>query len=116
MADRDLEISIARIKKTKPAEPSSNCCIDFALGDSGMGVRVILTHPEHEWLMSTSIGVITPDKYSPMPLEEWTQPLRLSASAIADEVLGCFNVDESSKRAEQGHAVVMFRFKEVIGE
>ena len=112
--DKSLKAIVDRIKDIKPVEPGGLNCIDFTLGDSGYGVRIILTCPDRvEWIMSTSIGTIVPGKYTPMSLDDWTPSLRVSATAAADEVLELFNIDESTKRVTQGQSVVVFRFKEV---
>jgi hypothetical protein len=113
--DPSLVAQVDTIKFMKPKEPGGINCIDFALGDSGYGVRHILTfnggHGEN-WAISTSIGIISPDKYEPMPLDGWTTQLRVSATQCINEVLACFNVDEASKQVNQGHSIVVFRFKE----
>jgi hypothetical protein len=108
----DVPAMVARIKRERPKEPNTTNCIDFALGDSGMGVRVIITYDER-WLVSTSIGWITQDDYTPMDLEQWTAPLRRAATSCINEVLDCFDIDQDSKQARRGQTVVLFNFEEV---
>jgi hypothetical protein len=113
--DIDLSAKIARIKDMKPMVPGGFNCIDFQLGDSGYGVRIILTFEAGQWLVSTSIGLLNTEgegNYEPMELDRWTEPLRKSATAAADEVLELFDVDPATKSAVQGHTVVLFKFRE----
>ena len=110
--DEELVAKIARIKDMKPMQPGGFNCIDFSLGDSGYGVRCILTCENDQWIVSTSIGQLSQDNYCPMLLDQWTVRLRQAATGCVDEILACFDIDESSKRATQGHTAVLFRFKE----
>ena len=119
MTELTVPAHIARIKIKKPTEPTQDNCLDFELGDSGFGVRVITTwDPKLSyWLVSTSIGRLTlttagPNDYTPMDLRDWTAPLRESATSCVNEVLDCFEIDERSKHVTQGQRVVMFKFRE----
>lgn len=112
MADSELVAKIEKIKDWKPSVPGGFNCIDMSLGDSGYGVRMILTFAAGQWTMSTSIGVITADDYTPMPLDNWTVPLRESATKCAGEVMDCFDIDPETKTADMGTSIVMFTFRE----
>ena len=114
LPDPVLADHISRIKLLKPDTPSQDNCLDFSLGDSGHCVRVILTWEEDRWVLSTSIGLLIPGKYTPMLLDYWTEPLRRSATSCVDEILEHFDIDHDSKEAitRPGHVAVIFRFKE----
>ncbi len=116
--DPALAAKIAKIKDMKPMVPGGFNSFDFTLGDSGKGVRVILTCEDDQWCLSTSIGTITPGKYTPMPLDEWTVPLRVCATDCVKEILEHFDIDPASRRADS-HAskvIVTFRFREIDDE
>lgn len=119
--DRELRTKVLRIKRKKPSQPASRNCIDFELGDSGYGVRVIITWDSRgsQWLVSTSIGTLntdgTPGLYVPIFTHEWSESLRKAATDCIDEVLQHFAIREDSKRAEKGRTAVMFKFRELDG-
>jgi len=116
LPDLELAKHMRRIKREKSPTPSTSNCLDFSLGGSGYGVRVIVTYEDDEWLVSTSIGWLKPEIYTPLLTSRWTAPLRRCATVAVDEVLAHFDIDESTKRAQQSTTIVMFRFKEKLSD
>lgn len=117
MTAESIADKVAKIQDMKPAVPGGFNCIDFSLVPTNYGVRILLTFDRSSgWTMSTSVGVITPGVYTPLPLDKWTGPLRRSAMECAYEVMDLFNIDESTKRTTKGKTAVFLRFKECLEE
>ena len=112
MTDAGLVERIHQIKREKPPEPVAENCFDFSLGDSGYGVRCIIAYQREQWGISTSIGWLTQDDYTPMPLSDWTLQLHQNAYLCVEEILECFNPVQESKTVQQTDTIVLFRFKE----